>query len=197
MAEAATEAMANVSIAEPKIVANHAKPPGRVRFMFHKLDTDKSGGLSIEELKTGFAADFKLDTLAPHVIEAIDTMFSAHAVAGEDGVKELKAGKFSRFYAEVLFHHFDADNSGTLELAEVQNALKHMVRKNADGEQVMPIIAYPPEFTTESGEERSAAPHPPMPAAHALPVGVPAGRRGRPQHPWRVCPCCLRRCICR
>ena len=39
-----------------------------------------------------------------------------------------------------------------LELAEVQKALKHMVKPGADGEQATPVVAFPPEFTTESGE---------------------------------------------
>jgi hypothetical protein len=39
-----------------------------------------------------------------------------------------------------------------LELVEVQKALKHMIKPSADGEQATPIVAFPPEFTTESGE---------------------------------------------
>ena len=44
-----------------------------------------------------------------------------------------------------------------LELAEVQKALKHMVKPGADGEQPTPVVAFPPEFTTESGEVRPPA----------------------------------------
>ena len=41
-----------------------------------------------------------------------------------------------------------------LELVEVQKALKHMVKPGADGEQATPVVGFPPEFTTESGEVR-------------------------------------------
>ena len=152
MTEEATAAMAAVSVAEAKSPANHSLPPGRVRHTFHKLDTDKNGSLSMDELKTGFAKEFKVDALAPHVLAKIDEMFEKHATENSEGKKELPQKVFSRFYCEVLFRHFDKDNSNTLELEEVQNALKHMVKRNADGVQVMPIVAYPPEFTTESGE---------------------------------------------
>ena len=152
MTEEATAAMAAVSVAEAKSPANHSLPPGRVRHTFHKLDTDKNGSLSMDELKTGFAKEFKVDALAPHVLAKIDEMFEKHATENSEGKKELPQKVFSRFYCEVLFRHFDKDNSNTLELEEVQNALKHMVKPNADGVQVMPIVAYPPEFTTESGE---------------------------------------------
>ena len=55
------------AVATPKAQANHGLPPGRVRHMFKTLDADGSGTLSIEELKTGFAKEFKVDVLAPHV----------------------------------------------------------------------------------------------------------------------------------
>ena len=50
-----------------------------------------------------------------------------------------------------------------LELAEVQKALKHMVKPGADGEQPTPVVAFPPEFTTESGEVRPPAPSKKLP----------------------------------
>ena len=53
---------------------------------------------------------------------------------------------------KALFNLFDADKNGTLELAEFQNALKHMVKPNAEGEVVMPIIAYPPDLKDDKGE---------------------------------------------
>ena len=52
------------------------------------------------------------------------------------------------------FKLFDKDNSGTLELAEVQEALKHLVKPDADGNKAMPVVAYPPEFTDDKGEVR-------------------------------------------
>ena len=74
MAEVATAALAGLSVAEatPKAAANHGMPPGRVRHMFKKLDADASGTLTIDELKIGFAKEFKVDALAPHVRAAGD-----------------------------------------------------------------------------------------------------------------------------
>ena len=65
---------------------------------------------------------------------------------------QLNKKVFARFYAEVLFRHFDADNSDTLELAEMQKALGHLVKPNADGSKTLPVIAYPPEYTDAKGE---------------------------------------------
>ena len=45
----------------------------------------------------------------------------------QDG-QSLKASHFGRFYAEVLFRHFDADNSGTLGLAGVQKAMAFLTK---------------------------------------------------------------------
>ena len=69
MTEVATAALAGLSVAEatPQTAANHGMPPGRVRHMFKTLDTDGNGTLSSEELKAGFAKEFKVDALAPHV----------------------------------------------------------------------------------------------------------------------------------
>ena len=69
MTEVAAAALAGLSVAEatPQTAANHGMPPGRVRHVFKTLDTDGDGTLSIEELKTGFAKEFKVDALAPHV----------------------------------------------------------------------------------------------------------------------------------
>lgn len=55
----------------------------------------------------------------PHVKEAIETLFAAHA-SGEGNQKGIKTGVFNRFYGEILFKHFDADNSGTLQADEAQ-----------------------------------------------------------------------------
>ena len=60
-----------VAEATPQTAANHGMPPGRVRHMFKTLDTDGNGTLSLEELKKGFAKDFKVDALAPHVRAAV------------------------------------------------------------------------------------------------------------------------------
>ena len=53
---------------------------------------------------------------------------------------------------EIMFKHFDKDNSGTLQLAEVAEALQFIVKPDAAGNKVMPVLAYPPELTDEKGE---------------------------------------------
>ena len=85
--------------------------------------------------------------MGPTVLEAMKGNFEKHSVDGK-----LPRKVFSRSYCEVLFYHVDADKNGTLELAEFQNALKHMVKPNEKGEQVMPIIAYPPDLKDDKGE---------------------------------------------
>ena len=155
-ADEATAGMANVSLEGVPTVevikpANTGMPPGRVRFAFKKLDADNSGGVDLDELKTGLAKEFGVDELAPHVIAAMEEKYNLHAEE-KDGKKVLTAKVFGRYFCEVMFRHFDKDNSGTLELAEVQEALKFLVKPDADGNKVAPIIAFPPELTTESGE---------------------------------------------
>lgn len=155
-ADEATAGMVNVSLEGVPTVevikpANTGMPPGRVRFAFKKLDADNSGGVDLDELKTGLAKEFGVDELAPHVIAAMEEKYNLHAEE-KDGKKVLTAKVFGRYFCEVMFRHFDKDNSGTLELAEVQEALKFLVKPDADGNKVAPIIAFPPELTTESGE---------------------------------------------
>ena len=91
-------------------------------------------------------------SLAPHVIAKLEEEFAKRATQEAGGGKALMPTVFSRFYCEMLFRHFDKDNNGTLELAEVSEALKYLVKPNADGVKVAPVVAYPPEFTTASGE---------------------------------------------
>jgi len=140
--------------------ANRNKPPGRVRALFRKLDKDDSGGLSLTELRIGFAQEFNCQ-LAPHVRKAIEVGFDKVATSdfrgswanpGEILGKSVKPNCFARLYCEVLFRHFDKDNSGTLELAEASAALMYLVKPNADGVRAPPTIAYPPEYTDERGE---------------------------------------------
>ena len=142
MAEEATAAMATLEVAP-----DHKLPPARVRALWKKLDPDGAGGVTLEALEAGFAKDFKVDKMGPTVLEAMKGNFEKHSVDGK-----LPRKVFSRFYCEVLFYHVDADKNGTLELAEFQNALKHMVKPNEKGEQVMPIIAYPPDLKDDKGE---------------------------------------------
>uniref|UniRef100_A0A7S2BAI3 EF-hand domain-containing protein n=1 Tax=Haptolina brevifila TaxID=156173 RepID=A0A7S2BAI3_9EUKA len=136
---------------EVKAPANRTVPPGRVRHMFKMLDKDGSGGLTMEEMTKGFAKEFKVEKLADHVLTAMAEMFKEHGTISGEG-KVITTSKFSRFYAEVLFKHFDKDNSGTLELAEVQEALKFLVKPNEAGERIPPIVAFPPQHYDDKGQ---------------------------------------------
>lgn len=136
--------------------ANHSLPPGRVRAMWKKLDTDKDGHLSLDECLEGFAREFGGE-LAPRVAACIKANFEAHAedtpaLFGMTTKRLLSSKVFSRFFAEILFVHFDKNENGTLQLAEVQEALAFLVKPNADGVSVPPVVAFPPEFTQPSGE---------------------------------------------
>ena len=132
--------------------ADRTRPPGRVRHAFKQMDLNRSGGLTLEELKAGMAKELGVEELAPHVFQAMEYQFLAHADDREDGVKVLTAKVFSRYYCEVLFRHFDKNNNGVLELAEVHEALKFLVKPDADGNQLVPVVAFPPEFCDEDGE---------------------------------------------
>jgi hypothetical protein len=128
-------------------------PPARVRAMFKKLDTNADGLLSLEELLTGFEKEFAAEGLAPHAKDAITSLFEAHATPDmsaippplrvepisrcivpclASGPKALRINVFSRFYAEILFRHFDTNNSGTLQADQAQRALTYL-RKRTDG----------------------------------------------------------------
>ena len=98
-----------------------------------------------------FAPPF-FEQLAEHVVQKINECWEKVATEDEGGGKSLKPKVFSRFYAEVLFRHFDANNDGKLQLDEVTAALKFMTKPNADGEQVAPVVAFPKEFTEEDGQ---------------------------------------------
>ena len=88
---------------------------------------------------------------------------------------------FSRFYAEVLFKHFDVDNSGTLQLAEVEEALKHLVKPNADGTKTMPPVACAPPIRAALAAPSLMPPHLNVRAVRLRrPGGVQEGWRGAP-----------------
>ena len=50
----------------------------------------------------------------------------------------------------MLFRHFDADNSQTLELKEFQRALAYLCKPG----QEAPVVAFPSQFASASGEVR-------------------------------------------
>ena len=59
----------------------------------------------------------------------------------------LKIKLFNRFYAEVLFKHFDANNNGTLQLDEATKALRFLV-KPTEG-QPEPVLALPADYSRD------------------------------------------------
>ena len=128
---------------------NSGHPAARVRATFRKLDTDKSGKLSLEELTSGLEQDIcgEGGTLPPHAKEAITTLFEAHAKEYPGTLmsyKALPSGSFARFYAEILFRKFDANNNGTLQLDEAQEALKFLKPKSGtDGSRADVHVAFP------------------------------------------------------
>jgi hypothetical protein len=134
--------------------------PERTRAFFTKLDRNKDNRVSLEELQAGFEREFK-GSLREHAKQEIATLFEAHAQAeggwGPMGSasKTLKPGSFNRFYAEVLFKHFDANNNGYLELAEAEEALRFLRPNKADGGGKDDVhVAFPTSAYTESGELR-------------------------------------------
>lgn len=115
--------------------------PGRVRAMFKKLQEPRD----LACLISGFRTEFGAPDFAAEGSPAREKLEAAFSKVSKDGV--LAANVFSRFYCEALFRWVDADNNNTLELAEFEKALKHLVKPGSP----MPTIAFPPEFTTPEG----------------------------------------------
>jgi len=142
---------AQVTLVTGKIVHKPSEKgmPRRTKAFFAKLDKDKDNRVTLTELQSGFEKEFK-GQLRPHAKDAIVELFEAHAK--EDAVgKSLKPGSFNRFYAEILFRHFDANNNGTLQLEEAQEALKFLY-PTKDGAKPDVNVAFPDSAKTESGE---------------------------------------------
>jgi len=150
MADAALD-MTCVAAAVPVYAEKRQQPPGRVRHAYKMMDSDNNGSISKEELMAGFKSELG-EAPAQHVVEWIDTNFEKHGTDIGNGTKELSIKVFMRFYAGVLFAHFDKDNSGTLELAEVQKALAFLVKPDAAGEKTAPVVSFPAEFQQAGGE---------------------------------------------
>ena len=127
--------------------------PSRVKALFKKLDADGDGKLTLQELTNGFEREFK-GKLAAHAKEAIPTLFEKHCKADASGVQHLGRQLFNRFYAEILFKTFDADNNGWLSLQEAQTALQYLRRKPQDGSKPEVSVAYPADAYTPEGELR-------------------------------------------
>ena len=123
--------------------------PRRTKAFFAKLDKDKDNRVTLTELQSGFEKEFK-GQLRPHAKDAIVELFEAHAKEDAAG-KSLKPGSFNRFYAEILFRHFDENNNGTLQLEEAQEALKFLY-PTKDGAKPDVNVAFPDSAKTESGE---------------------------------------------
>ena len=131
-----------VALGELVAMAHPDMPPGRVRHMFKKLDANGDRVLTRAELESGFTKEFGQP--APHVVEAIPKMFDAHASHDEKlGKIVLRVGDFSRFYAELLFKHFDADNNGTLQREEAQAALRFLTKQPSGGAAPEVVLALP------------------------------------------------------
>ena len=62
--------------------------------------------------------------LRPHAKQAVATLFEKHATNEASG-KGLKIGKFNRFYGEILFRPFDANDNGTLQM---EYSVRHRMR---------------------------------------------------------------------
>ena len=127
--------------------------PARVKAVFQKFDEDKDGKLTLEEITIGFDREFKTK-LPAHARDAIPELFEKHAKADGAGPKQLGRQLFSRFYAEILFKVFDADNNGWLSLAEAQNALQYLLPKGTGGSDSAVNVAFPADAYTPEGELR-------------------------------------------
>ena len=88
--------------------------------------------------------------------------------------------------------HIPATYHPRLELVEVQKALKHMVKPGADGEQATPVVGFPPEFTTESGEVRPPRARLRARARARSPACPPARP---PAHPPGAAWSCMQSCV--
>ena len=106
----------------------------------------------LTELQNGFEKEFK-GGLMPHAKAAVEALFEEHAKEDGAGIKSLKPGSFNRFYAEILFRHFDANNNGTLQLEEAQAALQFLY-PTKDGAKPDVNVAFPESAKSESGELR-------------------------------------------
>ena len=126
-------------------------PPGRVRHLFKKLDTNKDGRLTLDELQAGFVTEFS--DLSAAAQSAIPSLFEQRAENDPNAGKSLSASIFSRFYAQILFIHFDTNQDGVLQLDEAQEALKFLV-KSVDGVKPELSVAFPPEAYSDTGELR-------------------------------------------
>ena len=133
-----------MAVAEVVAPAKANEPPARVRALFRKLDIDSDGRLTLDELKAGLTGDLGED-MPEHAKAAITELFEKHAKPDEKNGKSLKSGAFARFYADILFRRFDANNDGTLQLDEAQEALRFLKKKDSSGTRPAVSIAFPAE----------------------------------------------------
>lgn len=127
--------------------------PERTKRFFSKLDKNKDNRVSLAELQSGFEAEFK-GQLPEHAKAAIVELFEAHAVQEEgmlSGGKSLAPAAFNRFYAEILFRRFDANDNGVLELSEATEALKFL-KKTKDGVKPDVTVGFPKDFYDDKGD---------------------------------------------
>ncbi|XP_020246402.1 calcium-dependent protein kinase 29-like isoform X2 [Asparagus officinalis] len=112
-----------------RMVAEHlpVEEVAGIKQLFHMLDTDKNGNLSLEELKTG------LHIFGHHVPDLdIHTLMEA---ADVDGNGTLDCGEFvtvtvhlkkirNEEHLPKVFSYFDKDGNGYIEIEELAEALK-------------------------------------------------------------------------
>ncbi|KAJ6821261.1 calcium-dependent protein kinase 29 [Iris pallida] len=112
-----------------RVVAEHlpVEEVAGIKQMFHMMDTDKNGNLTLEELKTG------LHVIGHHVHDLdINMLMEA---ADVDGNGTLDCGEFvavsihlkkirSEEHLPKAFSYFDKDGNGYIEIDELREALK-------------------------------------------------------------------------
>ena len=106
--------------------ARRGVPPGRVQRAYKKLDADSNMSLTLKELQKGLDAEF--GGLSAAAAAAVPALFTAHAEQTAHGGVAIPIGKFSRFYAEIMFKHFDSDGNGMLQVEEAQKAFAHLIK---------------------------------------------------------------------
>jgi isopenicillin N synthase-like dioxygenase len=163
--EVAVASVGQVAVATPVAVgapvaggsafAARIAPPARVKYVFHKIDADHDGRVTLPELRAGLEAEFG-DQLPRHARVAIDACFETSAVGDLSFAERYVDGRlFNAVFAEVLFKRFDAHDTGFLTHGQAQDALKFLVRSPADGGPKPGItFAYPADVCTDAGELR-------------------------------------------
>ena len=131
-------------------LAPHAKDAIGALFEEHAKEDDAKGACSSRLPFHRLACPGKRTICSQcHRWAQSNTLCSPRLRAG----KVLKIGQFARFYAVILFKHFDADDSGRLELEEATAALKFLTKPSPDSPDIQ--VAFPPQACDEAGRVKS------------------------------------------